>query len=327
MNEEELSDSLYPWGHNRRFNDLSGFLKKKFGTRVQKLSIDAGFTCPNRDGSKGLGGCTFCNNKSFNPDYCVPEISVREQINHGLKFFSKKYAEIKYLAYFQAYTNTYGTFQHLKNIYSEALSHPDISGIVVGTRPDCINAELLDYFEELATRFYVSLEYGVESTLDKTLLRVNRGHDFSQSRRAIEESAGRGIHIGAHLIIGLPGETVEDMLNHARKINLLPLNMIKVHQLQIIRGTRMEQEYLGRPEDFPVFSLEEYIDLVIRFLELLRPGIVVERFAGASPPDLIIGKRWGVKNFEIVSKIEKELFIRDTWQGKFFNQNGQSSNT
>jgi uncharacterized protein len=321
MNKVELSDSLYPWGHGRRFNDLSGFLKKKFGTRVQKLSIDAGFTCPNRDGSKGLGGCTFCNNKSFNPGYCSPELSVQEQINLGLKFFSKKYSDINYLAYFQAYTNTYGSLPYLKNIYSEALNHPDISGIVIGTRPDCVNSELLDYFEEVASNFYVSLEYGVESTLDKTLERINRGHNYSQSKRAIEESASRGIHVGAHLILGLPGESAEDMLDHARRLSLLPLNMLKIHQLQIIRGTMMEKEYLNRPEDFQVFSIDEYIDLVVRFLELLSPGIVVERFASASPPTLISGKRWGLKNFEIVSKIEKEMILRDTWQGKYFNQN------
>ncbi|TSA35661.1 MAG: TIGR01212 family radical SAM protein [Porphyromonadaceae bacterium] len=319
MNVTRFSGLSFPWGHSRPFNDLSGYLKGKFGTRVQKLSIDAGFTCPNRDGSKGTGGCTFCNNKSFNPGYCSSEISVNQQIKQGMTFFSAKYQNIRYLAYFQAYTNTYSSLDQLINLYNEALNYPGISGIVVGTRPDCISSPLLDYFEELAKHFYVSLEFGVESTLEKTLVRVNRGHDYQESIKAIEKTANRGIHVGAHLILGLPGETVEDMLNHSRKLSLLPLNMLKIHQLQIIRGTRMESEYLTCPEDFVTFSADEYIDLVIRFLELLNPAIMVERFASASPADLIAGKRWGLKNFEIVAKIEKEMISRNTWQGRLFS--------
>jgi radical SAM protein (TIGR01212 family) len=235
-----------------------------------------------------------------------------------MEFFSTRYPNIRYLAYFQAYTNTYSSFEHLVSLYDEALSCPEISGIVVGTRPDCINNQLLDYFEELARQCYVSLEFGVESTLDKTLIRINRGHDYQESIEAIEKTANRGIHVGAHLILGLPGETVEDMINHARKLSRLPLNMLKIHQLQIIRGTRMESEFLSSPGDFVTFTADEYIDLVIRFLELLHPSIVVERFAGASPPDLIAGKRWGLKNFEIVAKIEKEMIARSTWQGRLF---------
>lgn len=318
MNVTRSSDLSFPWGHNRPFNDLSGYLQRKFGTRVQKLSIDAGFTCPNRDGSKGTGGCTFCNNKSFNPSYCSAEISVNEQIERGIAFFSAKYQNIKYLAYFQAYTNTYSSLDQLIRLYQEALSFPGISGIVVGTRPDCINSPLLDYFEELARHYYVSLEFGVESTLEKTLVRINRGHDYLESIKAIEQTAKRGIQVGAHLILGLPGETVDDMLNHARKLSLLPLNMLKIHQLQIIRGTRIESEYLTSPQDFVTFSADEYIDLIIRFLELLNPEFIVERFASASPPDLIVGKRWGLKNFEIVAKIEKEMISRNTWQGRLF---------
>jgi len=319
MNVTRFSGLTFPWGHSRPFNDLSGYLKGKFGTRVQKLSIDAGFTCPNRDGSKGTGGCTFCNNKSFNPGYCSSEISVNQQIKQGMAFFSAKYPNIKYLAYFQAYTNTYASLEKLISLYNEALNYPGISGIVVGTRPDCMNGQLLDYFEELARRFYVSLEFGIESTLEKTLISINRGHDYEESIKTIEQTASRGIHVGAHLILGLPGETVEDMLNHSRKLSLLPLNILKIHQLQIIRGTKMESEYLSSPENFVTFSADEYIDLVIRFLELLNPAIVVERFASASPPDLIAGKRWGLKNFEIVAKIEKEMISRNTWQGRLFS--------
>ncbi len=318
MNDTSFNDPIFPWGHSRRYNDLSGYLKGKFGTRVQKLSIDAGFTCPNRDGTKGTGGCTFCYNKSFNPDYCSPGKSVSQQISQGMNFFSKKYLDIKYLAYFQAYTNTYSSLGKLKMLYEEALSSPGISGIVVGTRPDCIDDQLLDYFKGLSEKYYVSVEYGIESTLDRTLQRINRGHDFQQSILAIQETAKRGIHVGAHLILGLPGESVDDMLNHASKLSIQPLNMIKIHQLQIIKGTRMEQEFMISPGDFVVFSIDEYIDIAIRFLELLSPSIIVERFAGASPPALISGKRWGLKNFEIVAKIEKEMSIRNTWQGRLF---------
>ena len=319
MNDTWLSGLSFPWGHSRPFNDLSGYLRGKFGTRVQKLSIDAGFTCPNRDGSKGIGGCTFCNNKSFNPKYCSPEKTITDQIKQGMAFFSAKYPDISYLAYFQSYTNTYSSLSHLISIYNEALSYPGIVGIVIGTRPDCINGSLLDYLEELARSFYVSLEFGVESTLDKTLLRINRGHNYAESAEAIGLTSSRGIHVGAHLILGLPGETVEDMLNHSRKLSRLQLNMLKIHQLQIIRGTRMESEFLASPGDFVNFSADEYIDLVIRFLEVLNPTIVVERFASASPPDLIAGRRWGLKNFEIVAKIEKEMISRNTWQGKLFS--------
>lgn len=310
---------VFPWGHSRRFNDLSGYIKSKFGSRVQKLSIDAGFTCPNRDGSKGTGGCTFCNNKSFNPEYCTPEKSITDQIRQGMDFFSKKYGEINYLAYFQAYTNTYSSLDDLRRLYEEALSFPGIAGIVVGTRPDCIDLPLLGYFRELASRYYVSIEYGIESSLDRTLQRINRGHDWQECVKAISLTAAHGIHTGAHLILGLPGESREDMLDHSRRISKLPLSMLKIHQLQIIRGTRMEAEFLESPSDFLVFNVDEYIDLVIRFLELLNPAIIVERFASASPPDLIAGKRWGLKNFEIVAKVEKEMISRNTWQGRLFS--------
>ncbi len=319
MSEHGSHGTVFPWGHSRRFNDLSGYIRHKFGARVQKLSIDAGFTCPNRDGSKGTGGCSFCNNKSFNPDYCTPEKSVTEQIRQGMDFFSKKYGDIKYLAYFQAYTNTYSSINDLRRLYEEALNYPGISGIVVGTRPDCIDLPLLEYFKDLSSRYYVSIEYGIESSLDRTLLRINRGHDWQECVKAITMTAGQGIHTGAHLILGLPGESREDMLDHARRVSQLPLSMLKIHQLQIIKGTRMETEFLESPADFLFFSVDEYIDLVIRFLELLNPAIIVERFASASPPDLIAGKRWGLKNFEIVAKVEKEMNSRNTWQGRLFS--------
>jgi len=319
MNANRPNGSDFVWGHVRPFNDLSGYLKSRFGSRIQKLSIDAGFTCPNRDGSKGTGGCTFCDNQSFNPPYCSPDQSVTEQILKGMAFFAPKYPDNRYLAYFQAYTNTYSSLDRLKKLYSEALSVPGIIGIVIGTRPDCISSELLNYLEDLAKSVYVSVEYGLESTCEKTLVRINRGHTFRESVKAIEETAGRGIHIGAHLIFGLPGESGQDILDHAEAINALPFDMIKIHQLQIIRGTVMEQEYSSHPDDFLHFTPDTYIDLVIRFLEILRPTIIIERFASVSPPGLIVNSRWGLKNFELVAKIEKEMDRRKTCQGRLYH--------
>ena len=310
----------YPWGHDRRFNDLSGSLKKHFGFRVQKLSIDAGFTCPNRDGSKGVGGCTFCNNQTFSPAYCSEGEPVTIQLERGKNFFSGKYPDSKYLAYFQAYTNTYDRIDHLKALYEEALSVPDIVGLVIGTRPDCISSELLDYLEELARRTFLVVEYGVESTYDHTLQRINRGHDFKESVTAITETASRGIMTGAHLILGLPGETMEMLTQQVEVINSLPLHQIKFHQLQIIRRTVMEIEYQQHPEDFSFLNPDEYTRLVVGILERLRPDLIVERFVSTAPVDMIASPRWRLKNHEMVAKIDKELERLDTWQGKYFNQ-------
>ncbi|MFH0761694.1 MAG: TIGR01212 family radical SAM protein [Bacteroidota bacterium] len=321
MNENRSTGSAFIWGNERPFNDLSGYLKSRFGSRIQKLSIDAGFTCPNRDGSKGKGGCTFCDNQSFNPAYCSPDQSVSQQLLKGMAFFTPKYPDNRYLAYFQAYTNTYGSLEMLKKLYGEALAVPGIIGIVIGTRPDCITSELLDYLEDLANRVYVSVEYGMESTREETLIRINRGHSNSESVKAIQATACRGIHVGAHLIFGLPGETEQDIMGHALAINALPLDMIKIHQLQIIRGTAMAREFSSHPRDFLTFTPDSYIDLVIRFLEILRPTIIVERFASVAPPNLIVNKRWGLKNFELVSKIEKEMISRNTYQGRLYNPN------
>jgi radical SAM protein (TIGR01212 family) len=319
MNKDRSTSSPYIWGHERPFNDLSGYLKARFGSRIQKLSIDAGFTCPNRHGSKGTSGCTFCNNQSFNPPYCSKDQPVTEQLLQGMAFFAAKYPDNRYLAYFQAYTNTYGSLEVLKKLYAEALSVPGIIGIVIGTRPDCISGELLDYLEDLAKSVYVSVEYGMESTCEKTLIRINRGHTHSESVKAIRLTAGRGIHVGAHLIFGLPGESEEDILNQAIEINSLPLDMLKIHQLQIIRGTVMALEYSASPGDFLSFVPETYIDLVIRFLEILRPNIILERFASVSPPGMILNQKWGLKNYELVSRIEKEMVRRKTWQGHRYN--------
>ena len=303
----------------KRYNDFGDFLKNHFPFKVQKISINAGFTCPNRDGSKGLGGCTFCNNQTFSPDYCHTEKSVTQQLNEGIAFFARKYPEMKYLAYFQAYTNTYGDFEALKKKYEEALAHPDVVGLIIGTRPDCMPDVLLDYLQELSQRTFVMVEYGVESTLDSTLERINRGHSYAESEETIKRTAARGILTGAHLILGLPGETTDEILDHARRISKLPLTTVKLHQLQLIRFTRMAKEFDEDPKDFRLFTVDEYIDLAIDFIELLNPDFTVERFVSQSPKSLLIAPDWGLKNFEFTAKLNKRIVERDTWQGKLFN--------
>lgn len=307
----------YKWGNNRRFNSYSGYFKKTFGERIQKVTINAGFTCPNRDGLLSSGGCTFCNNKAFNPSYCEPSKSVEQQINEGISFHAHRYGRAsRFLAYFQAFSNTYKPLNKLKDIYNQALAHPSVVGIVVGTRPDCVDEEKLDYFAELSKSHYVILEYGVESCYNETLLRVNRGHDFEKAVWAIEESAKRGINVGAHFILGLPGESREMMIEQTQLINQLPLNTVKFHQLQIFKDTLMEQEYLQYPDKFKFFGREEYIEFFIEILTRLRPDIVVERFAGEAPPRFHGGPAWGLtRNDELLIMLEKRLEELDLYQG------------
>ncbi len=308
----------YAWGHTRRFNDYSSYLKRMFDQRVQKISVDAGFTCPNRDGSKGVGGCTFCNNDTFNPAYCSPQDSITGQIEKGISFFAPKYKAQYYLAYFQAYSNTYDSIEVLKKRYHEALAHPQVIGLVLGTRPDCVNDELLAYLVELNRHHHVIVEYGIESTLNATLKTINRGHDYESGVEAIQKTSDAGINVGAHLILGLPGETREDILQHAVTISGLPLNYLKLHQLQLVRGSQMGRDYLKNPCSLKLYEEDEYIELVVDFLELLNPNIVMERFVSQSPKELLIAPKWGSKNFEFVAKVDKRLKQRDTWQGRLF---------
>ena len=303
-----------------RYRSYSSFIRERFGERVQKVTIDAGFTCPNRDGTLGRGGCTYCNNDSFSQDYADPVIPVKDQINRGIEAFTRNKPINKFLAYFQSYSNTYADLERLKSLYQEALNHPKVMGLVIGTRPDCVSDDILDHLEELAKDHFISIEYGIESTRDTTLETVNRCHTYEQTVEAIDKTAGRDIHIGGHLILGLPGETIETILDHAMEVSRLPLDFLKLHQLQIIKHTVMGNQFQKEPDSFRLFSLPEYIDLVIRFLELLRPDIVIERFVSQSPPHLRLAPNWGFKNFEIVDKIEKEMKSRDTWQGRLYDQ-------
>lgn len=312
----------YPWGDNRRFNSYSNYFTKQFGGRVQKISIDAGFSCPNRDGKISTGGCTFCSNAAFNPSYCRPEKSIRQQIEEGIEFHQKRYRRAnQYLAYFQPFSNTYKPLAELKRIYSEALEVPSILGIVIGTRPDLIDEAILQHLNEIQKTHYVMLEYGVESVYDETLKRVNRGHNFATAERAIRMTADYGIPCGAHFIFGLPGECKEMMLCAAEVISRLPLTTVKFHQLQIFKGTKMADEYIQHPEHFHLFDLEEYIDFVIDFAERLNPDIVIERFAGEVPPRFLVSEPWMKLRYdEVLNRIEKQMEERETWQGRMYQE-------
>ena len=298
-----------------RYNDYGSFLQQHFAGKVQKISINGGFTCPNRDGTVGRGGCTFCNNQTFNPDYCRSELSVTEQLQEGIRFFARKYPTMRYLAYFQAYTSTYDNIDRLIARYEEALSVEGVVGIIIGTRPDCMPPTLLDYLAQLAQRTFVTVEYGVESTIDTTLQRINRGHDYASAVEAITRTAQAGIITGAHLILGLPGESRNDMLSHATRLSQLPLHTIKLHQLQLIRGTVMGNEYEIHPQQFDIPDIDTYIDLAIDFTELLRPDIVIERFVSQSPAELLIAPHWGVKNHEFTARLLRRMRERDAYQG------------
>lgn len=315
-----MDEHVFQWGHSRRYNSYSEYFKKAFGQRVQKVAVDAGFTCPNRDGTKGIGGCTYCDNDSFNPSYCHPTKSITLQISEGIEFHSRRYRRAKdFLAYFQPYSNTYASIDRLKQLYSEALAVEGVIGLVIGTRPDCVNDEILDYVATISQTHYVILEYGLESCYDTTLQRINRGHSWAESVSAIERSAQRGIKIGAHLIFGLPGESREEMLAEAAMVSALPLDNIKFHQLQIIKGTRMADEYLINPASFQLFKMDEYLDFMIQFIEQLNPSFVIERFAGEVPPRFLVSAPWSnLRNDEFNRLLEQKLEERDTWQGRLF---------
>lgn len=295
------------------YNDFGTWMKAQLPYKVQKISIDAGFTCPNRDGLLGRGGCTYCNNNSFNPSYCDTKKSITEQLEEGKMFFSRKYPDMKYLAYFQAYTNTYADINILKSMYEEALSVKDVAGIVIGTRPDCMPDSLLDYLEELNQRTFLLVEYGIETANDTTLERINRGHTFQCSQETIARTRKRAIRVGAHIIIGLPGEDQQETLRQAPLISALDIDILKIHQMQIIKGTKLALEYKKTP--FHLYTLEEYIDTICLYIQYLRKDLVLERFVSQSPPNLLIAPHWGLKNYEFTNLLNNELKKRKIVQG------------
>lgn len=297
------------------YYDFAEFLAKYFPYKVQKISINAGFTCPNRDGSKGKGGCTYCNNQTFNPDYCKPVMSVAEQLEKGKEFFARKYPNMKFLAYFQAYTNTYGEIEHLKSLYEEALSVDDVVGIVIGTRPDCMPDELLAYLQELSKKAFVLVEYGVETSKNETLCVINRGHTWEDAVDAVMRTHSYGIPCGVHLIVGLPGESIEDILATADAVSQLPLATVKLHQLQLIRGTRLAHQVEDGELEILQWTAQEYIEVCVAFLRRLSPHIAVERFVSQSPEHLLISPRWGLKNYEFTNLLQNHIRKTSTVQG------------
>ena len=295
------------------YYDYGTWIRQRFPFRVQKISVDAGFTCPNRDGRLSTRGCIYCDNRTFNPAYCQRQETITRQLEAGKQFFARKYPEMKYLAYFQAYTNTYASIDHLRQLYEEALSVKDIVGIVIGTRPDCVSDKLLDYLEDLNRRTFLIVEYGVESANDETLRRINRGHTFEQSRLAIEKTHQRGILTGAHIILGLPGEDTQENLRQAPVISSLSIDILKIHQMQIIRGTRLAETFEQKP--FHIYTIDEYIRLISNYIQRLRKDLVLERFVSQSPKEMLIAPHWGLKNHEFTDLLNNYLKENDIHQG------------
>ena len=296
--------------------DYGTWIRSRFPFRVQKISVDAGFTCPNRDGHISTGGCIFCNNRTFNPSYCDSRHSISQQLEEGKRFFARKYPDMKYLAYFQAYTNTYDSLARLQALYEEALSVDDVVGLVIGTRPDCVSDELLDYLSALNQRTFLIVEYGIESANDLTLQFINRGHTFEQSWEAISKTHQRGILTGGHIILGLPGEDAEESIRQASLISALDLDILKIHQMQVIRGTALEKIYEQKP--FHIYTAEEYIHLIARYIQHLRKELVLERFVSQSPEELLVAPHWGLKNYEFTNLLVNYLKQHHIRQGQLF---------
>lgn len=307
------------------YNSFGAYIKKRFGTSVHKVNIDAGFTCPNRDGTLGYSGCIYCNNDSFRPSSCSPALSVKEQIRNGISYLRRRYGAEKFIAYFQPYTNTYAGIEELERLYREALDEPSVIGLAIGTRPDCVDEEKIALLESLASKYFILLEYGLQSIYDKSLQFINRGHDYKTFLNALKMTKDRGIEIGAHVIVGFPTETRAEMLSMADEVSTLPINFLKIHQLQIVRDTPLAVMYRERP--FHVFGYEEYLDFVVDFTERLSPDIVIQRLFATAPDGILIAPRWDRNRHEILRDIEKSFIQRDTYQGKMFAGSLQAAST
>jgi uncharacterized protein len=301
----------------RAYQDYSSYLQRTFGGRVHKVSINAGYTCPNRDGTKSRSGCTYCNLTSLRMRYAADCETITAQINNGVDFFRQRRKAGKFLAYFQSYTNTYNTIPELLRDYREALAHPLIAGVVIGTRPDCISDDLADELQEMAHHHYVAVELGIESTDDQTLTRVNRCHSFADTVSAVHRLQNRNLHVGGHLILGFPWETEETMLAHADRLSQLPLHSLKLHHLQILRQTALAKEHRKQP--FRLLTQEEYYPLIIAFLERSRPDLIFQRFIAEAPSNLIIAPHWnGIRNYQFAEKLNNLMIARNTFQGRTF---------
>jgi hypothetical protein len=298
----------------RRYNAFGQYMKDLYGQPVYKVNVDAGFTCPNRDGTVSVGGCIYCNNDSFRPSACASSASVREQIEKGIPYLRRRYGAEKFIVYFQPYTNTYAPVEMLERLYREALDQPGVVGLAIGTRPDCVDEEKIALLEELAKDRFILVEYGLQSIYDRTLEFINRGHDYACFKRAVSMTAGKGIKVGAHLILGFPTETRDEMLAMADELSRLPLGFLKLHQLQVIRDTALADLYTARP--FPTFGYEEYIALVADFLELLSPDIVLQRLFAAAPGGILIAPVWNRTRSEFLNDLDAYLEEKGSYQGK-----------
>ncbi len=296
-----------------RYNSFGDYLKKTFGLPVYKVNVDAGFTCPNRDGTLGTGGCIYCNNDSFRPSGCKPHMSLSEQIRNGIRYVSARYGAKRFLVYFQPYTNTYASVDELERLYREALREPFVIGLAIGTRPDCIDEEKLDLLEDISRDRFVLVEYGLQSVYDKTLEFINRGHDYKAFLDALYKTVNRGIQAGAHIIVGFPTETIQEMLYMASVVSDLPLGFLKIHQLQVVKGTVLAERYEKEP--FYTFSYEEYLNFIVEFIEHLSPGIVIQRLFATAPADILIAPCWDRSRQQITTDIQRILEERDAFQG------------
>jgi len=303
---------------NARYNSFGSYVKNRFGETVYKVNIDAGFTCPNRDGSVGRGGCIYCNNDSFRPSSCKAVLSVSEQIENGIGYLSRRYGAKKFIAYFQPYSNTYADVERLRSLYEEALENPAVTGLAIGTRPDCVDDKKIDLLAGIARERFVLVEYGLQSIYDKTLEFINRGHDYAQFQRALDMTAKAGIEVGAHLIVGFPTETRQEMLAMAGEVSKLPIGFLKIHQLQIVKDTVLARMYARDP--FPVFGYEEYLDFVVEFIERLHPRIVLQRTFATAPDDILIAPLWGRSRQQIIRDIEDHFEKKDARQGRLFTE-------
>ena len=303
----------------RRYFSYNDWVRQTFGKRLQKVSIDAGFTCPNRNGTLGTGGCSFCNNEGFTPSYLREQRDIHQQIDTGIEFMRRRYPQAGgFLAYFQSYSNTYGELAHLQTVYENALRHPGISGLVIGTRPDCLPDAVLDYLAELAEKYPLELEIGIESCQDAVLRECRRGHDFACSADAIRRAAQRGLFVTGHLLLGLPLETRESLVDDARGLAGLPIDALKFHQLQIIKNTRLAVQYRADPASVPLLSPASYIDAVIDMLEHLPPTIKIQRLGSEVPPPLLVSPDWEMRLSRFPELLEARLLERQTWQGRHY---------
>jgi uncharacterized protein len=296
-----------------RINSYGTFLRRRFGCRVSKVNVDGGFTCPNRDGSRGTGGCIYCDNSSFSPKGTQPVIPIEEQMAAGMAYHRTRLKSDKFLIYFQKFTNTYAPLPYLEDLYRRALDHPDVLGLSIGTRPDSITDETIDLLTELARDRYICVELGLQSIDDGILSRINRGHTVAEYLATVERLAGRGIDICTHLIYGFPGETRAGFLKGARLLAGLPVNSVKVHQLHAVEGTKLAQLY--RNGSYPFITISEYVETVCDFLEELPPRIAIQRLYGSAPLSIRVAPNWNLKNNQMWYAIVNELKRRGTWQG------------